>query len=242
MTEATLPPRVVIWHDAECGGYRADLPLWRGLAAAEGDPVLDVGAGTGRVALDLAARGHDVTALDRDPELLCSLAGRPGGDRVRTAVADAEAFDLGGARFGLILVPMQTVQLLGDRPAFLACARRHLRPGGLLAAALADDLDDFDAETSILPAPDRADHGGWRFASQPVAVRVGPTHSTIERIRTVLGPDGERSAEGDAIALAHLSVEQLEAEGRAAGFAPEPARRIEPTEEHVGSGVVLLRG
>ena len=48
--------------------------------------------------------------------------------------------------------------------------------------------------------------------------------------------------EDDVIELAHLTVERLEAEGRAAGFAPEPARAIPATDEHVGSEVVLLRG
>jgi precorrin-6B methylase 2 len=66
----------VIWHDLECGAYAEDLPLWRSLAASRGDPLLDVGAGTGRVALDLAAAGYQVTALDRDPELLDALQRR----------------------------------------------------------------------------------------------------------------------------------------------------------------------
>ena len=43
------------------------------------------------------------------------------------------------------------------------------------------------------------------------------------------------------IELAHLTVAQLEAEGRAAGLRPEPARAIAATDEHVGSEVVLLR-
>jgi ubiquinone/menaquinone biosynthesis C-methylase UbiE len=43
-----------LWHDLECGDYRDDLPSWRSLAATAGGPVLDVGAGTGRVTLDLA--------------------------------------------------------------------------------------------------------------------------------------------------------------------------------------------
>ena len=67
----------VIWHDIECGAYAEDLPLWRSLAAEYGDPVLDVGAGTGRVALDLARAGYRVTALDRDPELLAALESAP---------------------------------------------------------------------------------------------------------------------------------------------------------------------
>src|SRR6188472_2825680 len=62
-----------LWHDLECGGYREDLPLWRSLADEQGGPVLDIGAGTGRVALDLAARGVPVVALDADAALLEAL-------------------------------------------------------------------------------------------------------------------------------------------------------------------------
>jgi 2-polyprenyl-3-methyl-5-hydroxy-6-metoxy-1,4-benzoquinol methylase len=69
-------PATVVWHDLECGSYRADLPLWRELAAREGDPILDVGAGSGRVALELAGAGHRVTALDLDPDLLRVLRDR----------------------------------------------------------------------------------------------------------------------------------------------------------------------
>ena len=240
------PPREVVWHDVECGGYTADLPLWRELAEREPGPILDVGAGTGRVALDLAARGHEVTALDRDPGLLDTLAGRAREAGTPVDVVCTDAADLallGDAAFGLILVPMQTIQLLGDRPAFLAAAREHLATGGLLAAALADALEGFsEAEGMTLPAPDVAVHGGWRFASQPVAVRESEDGSTIERIRTTLAPDGTRGAEPDTIFLAALDAGRLEAEGRAAGLTPEPALRIEPTEEHVGSEVVLLRG
>ncbi|MDX6731199.1 MAG: hypothetical protein QOC54_1147, partial [Baekduia sp.] len=100
----------VVWHDVECGGYGEDVALWRQLAETEtpgGEgPVLDVGAGTGRISLDLAARGVAVTALDSEASLLAALDERAAaaGLRVATVVADARSFSLGDARFGLIVV------------------------------------------------------------------------------------------------------------------------------------------
>src|SRR5919202_385366 len=131
-----------VWHDVECGSYNADLDLWRELADAAGGPLLDIGCGTGRVALDLAERGHDVTAVDSSPALVRALAARARerGLRVRAEVADARALAF-GARFALAIAPMQVVQLLDGpegRAAMLAALRLHLRAGGVLALALAD--------------------------------------------------------------------------------------------------------
>ena len=238
---STVFSPLVVWHDVECGGYAADLPLWRDLARAESGPVLDVGAGTGRVALELARAGHRVTALDREPELLDVLRRRANGLPVETMLADASGFSL-ERRFGLVLVPMQTIQLLPERDGFLDSARHHLVPGGLLAAAITTTLEDFgELSDAVLPAPDVGAQDGWRFASQPTAVRTLPAATRIERVRRSFAPGGGVSEEDDAIELSHLTVEQLEAEGRAAGFSAEPARRIEATADHVGAEVVLLR-
>ena len=115
----------VLWHDLECSGYDADLPLWRELAGEAGGPVLDVGAGTGRVSLDLAAHGIAVVALDAEAPLLEALERRAAGLPVETVLADARDFEL-GRRFPLVLVPMQTLQLLGGRlrPRRRSCAAR----------------------------------------------------------------------------------------------------------------------
>jgi len=232
---------LVVWHDVECGRYDADLPLWRELAAAQGDPVLDVGAGTGRVALDLARAGHRVVALDREPELLAELEARAGDLPVTTVAADAAGFRLDAA-FPLIVVPMQTIQLLPGRAGFLAAAAAHLAPDGLLAIAITAVIEDFDgAQEGVLPAPDVGSVGGYRFASQPTAVRALAAATRIERVRRTFGPDGAVAQEADVIELARVSVAALEAEGRAAGLTPEAARIIDPTADHVGSEVVLLR-
>jgi SAM-dependent methyltransferase len=239
-----VEPRVVLWHDLECGNYAEDLPVWHELAAglAPGAPVLDVGAGTGRVTLDLARRGVPVVALDADGDLLAALERRAAGLPVRTVTADARDFDL-GERFGLVIVPMQTVQLL-DGPAgrarFLACARRHLEAGGRLAIAIADALDCFDSEHDQPPLPDMVEVDGVVFASRPVAVRDEGERVALERIRETVDLHGRRTAEGDVVRLDRLEAGTLEAEGRAAGLRVLPRRWIEQTEEYVGSEVVVL--
>jgi SAM-dependent methyltransferase len=246
----------VIWHDVECGAYVEDLPLWRSLAAEHGDPVLDIGAGTGRVALDLAGAGYRVTALDRDPELLDALADRASGRNVQildassrglvtTVVADARDFDL-GERFPLGIVPMQTIQLLGGpegRAEFLACARRHLLPGGALAIALAEALDLYDVTDGVpSPLPDIRELDGVVYSSLPVAVRADSDGFVLERLRETVTVAGERTVERDLIRLDRLTAQGLEREGRAAGFRRVQRARVRETEDYVGSEVVILRG
>ena len=232
----------VLWHDIECGAYRADLPLWRRLAAASSGPVLDVGSGTGRVALDLARAGHEVIALDRERELLDALTERARDLPVQAVVADARSFSL-GRRFALVLAPMQTVQLLGGaegRSEFLRCARAHLSPGGLLACALVGKLVAFEP-ADLLPLPDLREIDGTVYASRPVAIRHENGRMVLERLREVVTPAGQRSAERNLVHLDLLTPRQLIAEAGAHELAPRRTRRIAATDEHVASQVVLLR-
>jgi SAM-dependent methyltransferase len=233
----------VVWHDVECGAYELDLPLWRELAHHEGSPVLDVGAGTGRVALDLARRGHEVVALDRDPDLLAALRVRAGDLPVSTVAADARELDL-GRRFPLIIVPMQTLQLLGGpegRARFLAAARDHLSTGGLLAAALADALETFDEEHDQPPLPDMIEIDGVVYASRPVAVRDLGDRAAIDRVREIVTRDGTRTVSDDVIELDRVDVDELAAEAAVLGLRAEAPRRIAQTFEYVGSTVAMLR-
>jgi SAM-dependent methyltransferase len=244
----------IVWHDLECGSYHVDLPLWRELAGRHGDPILDIGAGAGRVALDLAHAGHRVTALDLDSDLLDALQGRAGGELVQTVCADARSFELDRHDFALCLVPMQTLQLLSDaseRAAFLHCALAHLRPGGLLACAIVTELEPFDvADGSPGPSAETTRVGETLYTSQAESVRVLPRSVVIERSRRIISPHTHESdgrpldgsaIERNVIELTLVSPSELEREGSQVGFYPEPAVVIEPTDEHVGSVVVMLR-
>jgi SAM-dependent methyltransferase len=249
------PAREVIWHDLECGAYRADLPLWRELAAAvqPGSPpasILEVGAGTGRVALDLARRGHRVTALDLQPALLGALDERAVASPPETVCADARTFALTRRDYAACLAPMQTIQLLGGptgRAAFLDRARAHLRPGGLLACAIVTELEVFDATAEEDgPLSETVQVEGTTYVSRAVRVSVDRRRIRIERERSVLAPGrGAQTAdplrEHNVVELDRLSASGLLREGRDAGLSPDGTRSIPATEDHVGSVVVMLR-
>lgn len=233
----------VIWHDLECGGYREDLPLWRELADRHSGPLLDVGAGTGRVALELAKTGHAVIALDADQDLLTELQGRAAGLPLRTVCADARDFVL-DEQVGLCLVPMQTLQLLGGaqgRLAFLACARRHLQDGGLIAMAIAEQLETFEVQDGgPAPLPDLIELAGTVYCSQPTAVRRENGRFVLERRREIVDPQGQRQVSHDRVALDRVAVGDLQREGAQLGLRSLGVHEIAATDEHVGSRVVIL--
>jgi SAM-dependent methyltransferase len=231
----------VIWHDVEHGSYDADLPLWRQLADATGGPVLDLGAGTGRVSVDLAAHGHDVVALDSDPELLAELSKRE--PSVRTVLADAREFSVDG-QFPLVIAPMSLVQILGGhraRVAMLRSVHAQLSPGGLFAASISDPNDAVPAELIPPPLPDILERDGWVFSSQPLTMYEQDGSVIIERRRQAVSPGGEMQEEDVQIEVGVVSLEQFEAETREAGLRPVARKTVPETLDHVGSTVVLCR-
>ncbi len=231
----------VTWHDVENGAYDADLPLWRELAAAAGSPVLDLGAGTGRVAIDLAAAGHAVVALDSDPDLLAALTDR--APEVTTLTADAREFDL-ESTFPLVIAPMQLIQILGGKKGRLAMLERvcvHLASGGTFAAAVANPYEALPGADPEPPIPDMLERDGWVFASQPVTVREQNGHVVVTRRRQAVSPGGALEEETVEIALDVVSVEELEQEARDAGLTPVERRQIAETADHIGSAVVVCR-
>lgn len=228
-----------IWHDVECGAYAADLPLWEELADATGGPVLDLGCGTGRVALHLARRGHTVLGLDRDPELLAALVKRASDLPVEAERGDAAGFAL-GTEFGLALAPMQLLQLLSaeQRAGYLRCVASHLRPGGLAAAAIVAEPPAIDGGAPLLP--DAREIDGWIYSSLPLESHVDEDGIVVRRLRQTVTPRGELSEALDEVRLHPLDAATVEREARVAGLRPVGRREIAATADHVGSTAILL--
>jgi SAM-dependent methyltransferase len=229
-----------IWHDVECGAYAADLPLWEELAESGGGPVLELGCGTGRVALHLARRGHEVVGLDADEELLAVLEARGADLPLSTVAADARAFELERPA-SLVLAPTHLLQLLpssAERAECLRCVAAALRPEGLLAAAIIESMPEPDGAPP--PLPDVREVDGWVYSSLAVEAAVAPGEIVVRRLRHLVGPDGSLSEEPNEVRIATFSAETLEAEAAACGLAPVGRRAIPPTPMHEGSLVVLL--
>lgn len=116
---------------------------------AEGGPVLELGVGTGRLAIPLAATGLEVVGVDASPAMLTRLAAKPGGDRVRTIEADMATLRTDPDHFAVAFAAFNTFFNLTDDDAQAACVASlaaALRPGGCVAiegfVPPADGLND----------------------------------------------------------------------------------------------------
>jgi SAM-dependent methyltransferase len=125
-------------YDLFYDDFTEDLEMYRGFAERTGGPILEVGSGTGRVALALAEKGHTLVGLELS-EAMRAVAQHKAdraqlADRVTFIAGDMRRFNL-DRPFGLIIVPLNTFLhnlTLDDQLATLACCKKHLRPGGLL--------------------------------------------------------------------------------------------------------------
>lgn len=104
----------IVFHDLQQGGRTGDLPYYCELAR-RADSTLELGAGTGRVALELAEL-TDLWANDLDEQLIEELVGRAKarGLSVTPVLGDATKLDL-GRRFDLILAPIGFAQIVGGQ-------------------------------------------------------------------------------------------------------------------------------
>ena len=168
-----------------------DLDLYLALAKASGGPILELAAGTGRLAVPLAAAGHEVTAVDLDPAMLERAAARaaatPGiGDRLKLIKADLLELDLpaaGGFRFAFIA--LNSLFLLATRDAQRQAFRtiaRHLGPEGVAAVDVwlpePDDLARFDGR--LMLEYDRRDPETGNDVTKVASARYDPASAVVD--------------------------------------------------------------
>ena len=156
---------------------RRDVAFWRRMALDAGGPVLELGCGTGRIALPLGRAGVSLVGIDRSENMLqrartrVRRSGLTG--RVQLIQGDVRSLPF-RRRFPLVMAPYGILQSLlheRDLAATLADVRRVLRPGGTFGLELVADLPSWEEYRK------RVSLKGWRG-------RRGGAHVTlVETVR-----------------------------------------------------------
>jgi SAM-dependent methyltransferase len=146
------------------GSLQGDVEWYRRKAVESGGPVLELGAGTGRITIPIAEAGIRVTALDLEAGMLDKLRQKAGtlsadvGPRISVHQGDMRSFRL-DERFALVIIAFRAFLHNVTREDQLAALRRahaHLRPGGELA------LNVFHPSLEYMAANAGAYAGVWR--------------------------------------------------------------------------------
>jgi SAM-dependent methyltransferase len=184
-------------YDLEHAGFSEDIDLYLRLAEVVGDPILELGCGTGRVLAPLAAAGHRTTGIDRSQPMLTrarsTLHEHGGTSSQRVILVEdsmTEAEHAPGGPFGLAIFSLNGLMHLpavAEQRAALASARRALDPRGMLV------IDVMNPTHELLATLDgRVQHeGSWRKVDGTVVDRFSArTHDSAEqRINTELWYD-----------------------------------------------------
>ena len=135
---------------------------------AGGGPVLELGIGTGRLALPLRERGVDVHGIDASPAMVAKLQAKPGGAAIPVTMGDFSAVRL-DHRFSLVFIAFNTLFSLETQEEQVRCFRSvasHLQDGGMfLVEAFVPDLSRFDHGQRLATVRIDAE-GEWLEASQ----------------------------------------------------------------------------
>jgi len=180
------------------------------LVGTAGGRAHELGIGTGRVALPLAARGVHVEGIDASEEMVAQLRAKPGGEAIPVHMGDFTDVAVEGT-FALIYIPFTTLFALPSQAEQLRCmhnARAHLEPGGAFVMdAFVPDMSRYRNNQCTTVADIALDRVILDLSSHD------PVSQTITSSHVVLGNDGTARlypvmvryawpAELDAMALA----------------------------------------
>lgn len=139
-----------------------DVPFYLAQAQAAPGPVLEIGCGTGRVTIPLAAVGVDITGVDISASMLreAKRKAESQGLRINWVEADGRNLEL-GRHFPLIIMPFNTLQFFRDTTALgrlFQAVKSHLEDGGKFV------FDVFNPLVSFLAADPSARYERARYA------------------------------------------------------------------------------
>jgi SAM-dependent methyltransferase len=148
-------------------------------------PVLELGVGTGRIALPLAERGLEVHGIDASPAMIAKLRAKPGGERIHVITGDL-ADVATDTSYSLVVVVFSTLFALLTQQDQVRCFRNvaaHLSPSGaFVVEAFVPDLARFDRGQRV--GVERLDDNGVVLEASlhdPVHQRVDSRHLRLSQ-------------------------------------------------------------
>jgi SAM-dependent methyltransferase len=171
------------WGEPEVVGPAVDFLA----ELAGGGAVMELGIGTGRIALPLAARGVRVHGIDLSEAMVARLRAKPGGDAIGVTIGDFATTRVEGeGAFSLAYVVFNTIMNLTTQDTQVACFENvaaHLGPGGCFVIEVmlprlhrlppGQTIDPFYYETSTLFGLDEYDFADQALISHHYADRDG---------------------------------------------------------------------
>ncbi|PRX92275.1 class I SAM-dependent DNA methyltransferase [Allonocardiopsis opalescens] len=149
----------------------ATVDFLAGLAGA--GRALELGVGTGRIALPLAARGVQVHGIDMSRAMVARLRAKPGGDAVGVSIGDFATTRVAGS-FSLVYLVFNTIMNLTSQEAQVACFRNaaaHLEPGGCFVVEVGvPDLRRLPPGQRVVPFD--VGPAGWAYDVYDVATQA----------------------------------------------------------------------
>lgn len=140
------------WVAVAARGLATDAAVAFLAEVAGSGPVLELAVGTGRIALPLAERGHDVHAVDASEAMVARLRAKPGGERIRTTIGDLADVPVEG-RYTLVYLVFNTLFALQTQEEQIRCFENvaaHLtRDGVFVVETFVPDVTRFDRDQRI---------------------------------------------------------------------------------------------
>lgn len=211
------------WENAQTV-QRRDVAFWDRLAAAADGPVLELGTGTGRVALPIVKNGTPVVGIDRSEAMLerarskMSRASSRAG--LRLVRGDIRHLPFPARHFSLVMAPYGILQSLvreRDLSAALTSVARVLRPGGRFGIDLVPDLPAW-AEYGERKTLSGIMSGGVRVSLIESVRQDRAKRLTIFRQRYQTARGQERRERRFTLTFRTLSVPQMRRRLENAGF------------------------
>lgn len=174
------------------GMLKGDIEFYLDCAARFGDPILEIGVGSGRVLLPLTTAGYEVVGLDLSSKMLKvaakkMLAHPEAATRVQLVEADMTNFDL-GRRFSLVMITARSFQHVvtpKEQRSTLSCVRRHMAPGDHLVLDLFDPSFEVLFGQDVEAPPARIAHdpmSSQKIRRSRVSIDVDPKRQTVREI------------------------------------------------------------